>query len=146
MEETVRQFDSSTKSNSSNLVKPLILILLVGVLAVGSGFLIAKVTSTTSEQSGTVGKAQVSKGESFGSNDTKTFKDTAEGVLKEGGIDGEGQFHLERPGGKSQYVYLTSSAVDLSLVVGRKIKVWGQTFAAEKAGWLMDVGKIEVLE
>lgn len=147
MEETARQFDSTSKSKSSNMVKPLIFIVLVGILGVGSGFLIAKgTTKMTSEQSGTVGKAQVSKGESFGSNDTKTFKDTAEGVLKEGGIDGEGQFHLERPGGKSQYVYLTSSAVDLSLVVGRKIKVWGQTFAAEKAGWLMDVGKIEVLE
>jgi len=38
----------------------------------------------------------------YGSNDTKTFKDTAEGTLKEGGIDGEGAFHLERPGGDSQ--------------------------------------------
>lgn len=146
-EEVVRQFDSSAKSKSSNWTAPLIVVILVGILGVGSGFLITKgTTKMTSGESGTVEKSQISKGATYGSNDTATFKDTAEGVLKEGGIDGEGQFHLERPGGKSQYVYLTSSAVDLSLVVGRKIKVWGQTFAAEKAGWLMDVGKIEVLK
>lgn len=46
--------------------------------------------------------------------DKKTFKDKAEGSLKEGGIDGEGNFHLERPGGVSQNVYLTSTTVDLS--------------------------------
>jgi len=78
--------------------------------------------------------------------DKKTFKDQAEGVLKEGGIDGEGNFHLERPGGESQNVYLTSSTVDLSLYIGKKIRVYGQTFAGQKAGWLMDVGLVEVLE
>jgi len=78
--------------------------------------------------------------------DKKIFKDKAEGILKEGGIDGEGNFHLERPGGPSQNVYLTSSTVDLSLYVGKKVRVYGQTFAGQKAGWLMDVGYIEVLE
>lgn len=78
--------------------------------------------------------------------DKKTFRDMAEGVLKEGGIDGEGNFHLERPGGESQNVYLTSSTVDLSLYVGKKVRVWGETFSAEKAGWLMDVGLVELLQ
>jgi len=36
--------------------------------------------------------------------------------------------------------------IDLEKFVGRKVKVWGQTFAAQKAGWLMDVGKLKVLE
>jgi hypothetical protein len=76
----------------------------------------------------------------------KNFKDQAEGTLKEGGIDGEGNFHLERPGGESQNVYLTSSTVDLSLYVGKKVRVYGQTFAGQKAGWLMDVGLVEVLK
>ena len=75
----------------------------------------------------------------------KTFKDIAEGILKGGGINGEGQFHLVRPGGESQNVYLTSSAVDLSKFIARKIKVWGETQTAQHAGWLMDVGRVEVL-
>ena len=77
--------------------------------------------------------------------DKKTFKDSSEGILKEGGIDGEGNFHLERPGGESQNVYITSTTVDLSKYVGKKVRVWGATFQGEKAGWLMDVGLVEVL-
>jgi hypothetical protein len=88
----------------------------------------------------------VSSQKTAGIIDKKTFKDQAEGTLKEGGIDGEGNFHLERPGGVSQNVYLTSSTVDLSLYVEKKVRVYGQTFAGQKAGWLMDVGLVEVLE
>ncbi len=87
----------------------------------------------------------IQKGQTFGKND-EAYKDTAEGVLNEGGIDGEGQFHLTRPGGESQNVYITSSNIDLSQFIRTKIKVWGQTQKAQKAGWLMDVGKVEVLE
>ena len=61
-------------------------------------------------------------------------------------MEGEGSFHLERPGGTSQNVYLTSSTVDLSEYVGKKVKVYGETFQGEKAGWLMDVGLVEVLQ
>ncbi len=97
-----------------------------------------------------------SNGNSFmrGSGNTKTasptvnkkiFKDKVEGILKEGGIEGEGNFHLERPGGVSQNVYLTSSTVDLSPYMGKKVRVYGETFSGQKAGWLMDVGLVEVL-
>lgn len=96
--------------------------------------------------SGAVDSSKITKGAVVGSGDTKTFKDIASGTLKNGGIDGEGQFHLVRSGGDSQNVYLTSSSVDLSKFVDRKIKVWGQTQAAQYAGWLMDVGRVEVLE
>lgn len=82
--------------------------------------------------------------QSAGIVDKKTFKDSAEGILREGGIDGEGNFHLERPGGTSQNAYLTSSTVDLSNYIGKKVKVWGQTFSGQKAGWLMDVGLVEI--
>ena len=40
-------------------------------------------------------------------------------------------------------LYLTSSTVDLSVYIG-KVKVWGQTFTGQKAGWLMDVGLVEI--
>ncbi|HEX8931879.1 MAG TPA: hypothetical protein VF810_01865, partial [Patescibacteria group bacterium] len=77
--------------------------------------------------------------------DIKIFKDVAEGKLENGGINGEGQYHLVRPGGDSQNVYLTSSIVDLSQFISQNIKVWGETQKAQTAGWLMDVGKVEIL-
>jgi len=94
---------------------------------------------TTNSSSGTKSSLQ-----SAGVVDKKTFKDSVEGILREGGIDGEGNFHIERPGGVSQNAYLTSSTVDLSNYVGKKVKVWGQTFSGQKAGWLMDVGLVEI--
>lgn len=76
----------------------------------------------------------------------KAGEDIAEGILKEGGIDGEGSHHLEREGGPSQNVYLTSSVILLDDYINQKVKVFGITFQAEKAGWFMDVGRLEVLE
>lgn len=84
------------------------------------------------------------QGKIYGNGDTSVFKDTAEGILQKGGDQGDGEYHLVRTGGQSQYVYLTSSTLDLSQFVGSKIKVWGQTQSAQHAGWLMDVGKVEV--
>ena len=107
------------------------------------GLIMAKKSSSiinTNVQKGTA----VQTDKAAGVLDKKTFKDNAEGILKEGGVDGEGNFHLERPGGTSQNAYLTSSTVDLSKYVGKKVKVWGQTFQGQKAGWLMDVGLIEI--
>lgn len=78
--------------------------------------------------------------------DEATFKDSAEGTLEEGGVDGEGTHHLVRPGGSSQNVYLTSTVIDLQAFVGKKVKVSGQTIGARQAGWLMDVGLVKVIE
>ena len=127
---------------------PKILVILVVVVSFRFlGFILSwqNKTSQFNFKGGILNLSSAPKGTIVGSNDTTTFKDTAEGTLKEGGIDGEGAFHLERPGGDSQNVYLTSSTVDLSKFVGKKIKVWGQTQKAQHAGWLMDVGRVEVL-
>lgn len=78
--------------------------------------------------------------------DEATFRDSAEGTLEEGGINGEGTHHLVRDGGPSQNVYLTSTVIDLQSFVGKKVVVWGETISGKKAGWLMDVGKIKVTE
>ena len=129
----------------SSLVKKLTVFVVIAVLGIGTGYGLAK----TGGKAGPVqlsSGSQVAKGTVVGSADKSTFKDSAEGMLKEGGIEGEGQYHLERPGGASQNVYLTSSVVDLSAFMGRKIKVFGETHQAQKAGWLMDVGRVEVLE
>lgn len=68
------------------------------------------------------------------------------GVLVTGGIGNEGTYHLDRDGGISQTVYLTSSVIDLSIFVGKKVQIWGETLASKKAGWLMDVAKIQVVQ
>jgi hypothetical protein len=140
----VKQFDNKHKQHSWPKVAVLLLVMVV--LGSGSGLLIAKGSAISTAGSDEVNsKDDVKKGTTFGVNDTATFKDEAEGTLKEGGIEGEGQYHLERPGGPTQSVYLTSSVVDLSILKGRKIKVWGQTQKAQHAPWLMDVGRVEVL-
>lgn len=72
--------------------------------------------------------------------------DEAIGVLQTGGFEGEGSHHLVRPGGVDQTVYLTSSVVDLDQFIGHKITIWGDTFSAQKAGWLMDVVKVRLEE
>lgn len=126
--------------------KVIALLALVVVLGITSGYIVSGKSGNTASSTNSQGvNTSADSGTVVGSNDTKTFKDKAEGVLKEGGIEDEGAFHLERSGGDSQSVYLTSSIVDLSQFVGKKIKVWGQTQKAQYAGWLMDVGKIEVL-
>jgi hypothetical protein len=140
----IKPLDSSPKLSFTP--KILTVFLMLAILGSFSGFLLSKTNSAqTSNGSSTEAPKSITKGTVVGSNDLKTFKDTAEGTLKTGGIDGEGQFHLVRPGGDSQNVYLTSSAVDLSLFVDKQIKVWGQTQAAQHAGWLMDVGRVEAL-
>lgn len=88
----------------------------------------------------------VANGDVFGVQDTSTFKDSAEGYLEIGGLDGEGSHKLLRPGGASQTVYLTSSVTDLDVFDGMEVKIWGETFKGQKAGWLMDVGRVEVVK
>ncbi|HET9946928.1 MAG TPA: hypothetical protein VFQ63_02600 [Patescibacteria group bacterium] len=144
-------FHDLKTGQSGSLLTPKIMLLFIGVilLGIGTGFLVsqkAPIASKSSTTSSTAGSAGIQKGQIYGSNDTSTFKDTAEGTLQSGGIDGEGQYHLVRPGGDSQNVYMTSSIVDLSEFVNKQVKVWGETQAAQHAGWLMDVGRLEVTQ
>ncbi len=140
---------SQNPENVNSIFTKNLFIFLMAALVMGgmTGFILSNRKSDGNTlTTGTINSSQISKGTVVGSNDTKTFKDTVTGNLKEGGIEGEGQFHLVRPGGASQNVYLTSSSVDLSKFIGRKIKVWGETEKAQYAGWLMDVGRVEVIE
>lgn len=138
---------TSDKGAPSTL-KVLFVMLIMAAFGIGTGYSIASFSASPGQKSmipSALNPNAPAKGETFGSDDTGAYKDVAEGVLKEGGIEGEGQYHLERPGGESQNVYMTSSSVDLSKFVDQKIKVWGATQTAQHAGWLMDVGKVEVL-
>lgn len=140
-----------TNTQSMNMLGPVILVVAL-ILGVGSGYAAFKMIVKPTSQSTTTMGTQIPTGgglkvgDIFGAADAASFKDNAEGVLEKGGINGEGSHHLLRPGGKSQTVYLTSSVVDLDQVVGHKVKVWGQTFSARKAGWLMDVGRVQIEE
>jgi hypothetical protein len=136
--------EKAPMSSSLSMKNAVIVFVIIAFFGVGTGFALSKITDKQGTQLlPSVGPSL--KGKTFGSNNTKTFKDSVEGTLKEGGIDGEGQYHLVRPGGDSQNVYLTSSLVDLSQFINKKIKVWGETQKAQSAGWLMDVGRVEVL-
>ncbi|PWU24063.1 hypothetical protein C5B42_00905 [Candidatus Cerribacteria bacterium 'Amazon FNV 2010 28 9'] len=144
------------KSMKSNANKVLIIggVIAVG-LGIGTGYIMAatghggptKTIDTTQQTS--IGTAtstapQVKVGQVYGSQDASAFKDQAEGVLLPGGIGDEGSHHIVREGGASQNVYLTSSVMDLKMFEGDKVKVFGETFQSQKAGWLMDVGRVEV--
>lgn len=108
-------------------------------LGVGTGYMLSQKFSLPGGKPGFVKTDKV-----IGTTDTKTFRDSAVGVIEKGGVDGEGTHRLIREGGPSQTAFLTSSVIDLDQYVGKKVKVYGETFAAEKASWLMDVGKIEI--
>jgi len=78
----------------------------------------------------------------------QTFRDEAEGVVERNDkLDkyAQGTHKLIRPGGESQTAYLTSSVLDLDEYVGKKVKVFGETFGSSQVGWLMDVGKVEII-
>lgn len=127
------------------LIGGIFLIVLAGV---GTGWLLSGSSrggKSLAEDAKTVPGAKSGPKEA-GLADEETFRDSAEGVLKKDGVNGEGTHHLEREGGESQNVYLTSTVIDLQSFVDQKVKVWGETISAKKAGWLMDVGKIKVTE
>lgn len=144
-QDTSKVSSADAKMNSSHKL-PIILFLILAVLGVGTGFLLSQAQGFSVVPSSPLSKigTGVDKGKTYGGDDVKDTDD-AEGTLREGGIEGEGSFHLERPGGVSQNVYLSSSVLDLSQFIGKKVKVWGLTHDAEKAGWLMDVVRLQVL-
>ena len=135
----MHDFGGSTPAHSMGGAKLIIALIVVVLFGIGTGFLLSRTSGAlpsvgTNSGSGSSASSSLTKGTILGTDDTKTFKDTAEGKLEEGGIEGEGQFHLVRPGGESQNVYMTSSIIDLSQLVGKKVKVWGETQTAQHAG------------
>jgi hypothetical protein len=125
-------------------------------LGLGTGYFAAAsarpsvITMQTADTTGNgnteTAAVSVKVGQVFGAKDATAFKDPVEGIILPGGIGSEGSHHLVRPGGVSQNVYLTSSVLDIKMFENHKVKVWGETFKGQKAGWLMDVGRVEVLQ
>lgn len=140
---------SSTTNMVKDILLPSVVILLVILVGVGVGWKLSSskvLGSKVNGNSGATAPGVVKKNGEVGSTDTQTFKDEAEGTLRAGGANGEGAYHLERPGGDSQTAALTSSVLDLSEFVDKKVHIWGETQSSKKVGWFMDVGKIKILE
>jgi hypothetical protein len=140
------------KPNKHLAIRGLLLVLVVAAGAL-SGWGVHLLTTRNKIVAGgsTRGGVAVTEGLKVGDivgvdEKSGNFTDTAEGVLDKGGLNGEGSHKLLRPGGKSQTVYLTSSVIDLDQFIGHRVKIWGETFAGQKVGWLMDVGRVQVLE
>ncbi|MFH1561727.1 MAG: hypothetical protein ABID04_04105 [Patescibacteria group bacterium] len=142
-------------------LEPKLLLGFLGLLVFGlfSGWLLSRLPFvggktgeiSTEKQSASRLAAGLEKGEQLESGttygqDSEAFKDSAQGVIAKNEVGNEGSHLLLREGGDSQTVYLTSSVLDLDLFLDRKVEIWGETFSAQKAGWLMDVGKVKVLE
>lgn len=123
-------------------------VLVVG-LGVFTGSKIPKVFNKRGtvevERGGVISKEEIKKNAEFGVKDPGKA-DTAIGVVEKGGIDGEGTHKLLREGGPSQNIYMTSSVLDLDSFVGLKIQIWGETMKAQKAGWLMDIVKVKIVD
>lgn len=136
---------------SSKKPKPIIIgfFALVLVLGIFTGAMIRNLTTSSPGQNlrgVDIDESSLKVGDAFGVDDLDLFPDTVTGYLKKGGINGEGTHSLLRSGGVSQTVYLTSSIVDLDEFVGHQVTIWGETFAGQKAGWLMDAGRIRIDE
>ncbi len=145
-ENLVHDLGEKQKTTGDMSVVFFTIILVVALaLGIGGGYFLNGYFGKNSQQASSQTNTSQEAKKGVGILDKKEFPDSVEGVLRQGGVDGEGNFHLERPGGDSQNVYLTSSTVDLSQFIGKKVKVWGKTFQGQKAGWLMDVGYVENL-
>lgn len=141
------------KTKSSSSKQNFVIALLMVVAGIGTGYAVYKATASNQAASASIANPttpesaeHVTVGEVYGAEKGETFTDEAEGVLVKGGVKGEGSHHILREGGPSRNVYLTSSVLDLNLFNDNKVKVWGETFQAQEAGWLMDVGRVEVVE
>ena len=135
------------KTGMNTNVKLMLGAFLIVLLGVGSSWLIySKVINKTSTTNTGAAPGAVVTDKGAGVLDPQVKYDNATGNLLDGGIGNEGTHHLEREGGPTKSVYLTSSVIDLSKFVGKKVEVWGQTLASKKAGWLMDVAKIQVVD
>ncbi len=137
----------TAKPKKSNLA---IILIVVAIVVSGgvTGYLLSGGKMTEKPVSLEETGEKIAKGMVFGLDNPAVYRDTAEGLLEvnDSSLVEEGTHKLVREGGESQTVYLTSTVLDLGKLAGHRVKVWGETFAAQKAGWLMDVGKVEILE
>lgn len=134
---------TSSLNTSKIIIGALILSLILGAL---TGYILATKSPSSKGSLLTVNGTPPKNPQ----QDTKTFRDFAEGVIKPKPSPSdpteytEGTHLLVRD--KATSVALTSSVVDLSKYEGKKVKVYGETQKAFQEGWLMDVGRVEEIK
>ena len=147
VEQITQPLNKKSSVSKINKVVPLILLLLIIAAGAISGLFLSS-TGRKSENESTISEQENLTPEAKQSF-TQTFRDEAEGEIeKNDELDkyAQGTHKLIRPGGEAQTAYLTSSVLDLDEYVGKKVKVFGETFGSSQVGWLMDVGKVEVTQ
>ncbi len=136
--------EEETMTKQMKLIIGSVFVLMVG-LGILTGYIISGKKTPSATSTALAGPTAIGKNV-FGSADSKTFTDSATGVIEKDGISGEGTHKLVREGGPSQTACLVSSVLDLDQFVGKKVKVTSKTMDAKKCPWFMDVGRIEILE
>lgn len=143
----MKKFPKGVSKSSGNF--PIIIgSILVVLLGIGTGWMLSGSRAST----GDMAKVAIEDGATTDTGDGSEAGELseeakeAEGTLLEGGLDGEGVFRLERDGGPARTVCLTSTVLDLSSFVGKKVVLWGETMSAVRCPWLMDVVKIKEIE
>lgn len=132
----------------SKLKKFLPIIITIFVVASGifSGLTLSSMSKSSKIADSSIEEENLSPEQKQSFN--QTFRDQAEGTIERNDdLDkyAQGTHKLIRPGGEDQTAYLTSSVLDLDEYNGKKVKVFGETFGSSQVGWLMDVGKVEVI-
>jgi len=149
----VKEFDN-THPNSfvKEILLPVLVILVIIVTGGLTGYLLnknkGKLTTNTSSAGGQTSNSVKNGANEIGIKDEKQFPDKATGkiVVNDNKDVPDGTHKLLRPGGVSQTAYLTSSVVDMKSLEGKCVDMLGQTQAAKKAAWFMDVGWVKILD
>ncbi len=133
---------------SISKIFPALLVLIIVAAGIFSGLVFSSRSKSVKTQASTQSDQQEVTEETKKSF-SQTFKDESEGTIeKNDDLDkySQGTHKLIRPGGESQTAYLTSTVLSLDVYVGKKVKVYGETFGSSQVGWLMDVGKVEEIK
>lgn len=149
----VQQISQDTpKTKWKGILLPALVILVIIAAGAFTGYFFSKKGTTIGGSAETKqlmgGVEQVQGPKEVGIKDEKAFRDTAQGKIEVNDNKDitEGSYKLLRSGGPSQTAYLTSSVLDLGQFSGKCVQIWGETFAGQKAGWLMDVGRVKLLD
>jgi hypothetical protein len=149
----VQEFPQTQKKlNLKEILVPSLIIVAIIIAGSFTGYFLSKrgsLVSGPTETEQLIGGAEVIQGpKEVGIKDEKAFRDTSQGkiAVNDNKDIPEGSHKLIRPGGPSQTAYITSSVLDLDQFLDKCVQVWGETFAAQKAGWLMDVGRVKLLD
>lgn len=146
-ETITKPIEPSSPAGKWSKIVPVILIVVVVVIGIATGFVLSTTNKSQSAPSALLEAESVTP--EIKENLSQTFSDEAQGVLeKNTELDryAQGPWILIRPGGEDQRAYLTSTVLDLDEYVGKEVKVYGETFGSSQVGWLLDVGKVEVVK